>query len=136
MDGPGSTARDDRPRQRDAILIAEDDDLIRELCEIVLRDLGGAITTASTAIDACAALDADPSLAVLVTDVSMPGERSGTDLIRHAIATRPELGIVVISGLADVDVPASERITVLRKPFGVDALLAAVTAALGDVTGP
>jgi CheY-like chemotaxis protein len=60
---------------------------------------------------------------VLFTDVMMPGI-SGITLAKKAMALRPELKVVLTSAYLRDD-PA-ERLTVVRKPYLTDELIAAL----------
>ena len=66
----------------------------------------------------------------LVTDVNLPGV-SGPDFARTARALRPGVGIVFATG--DTASVADETDAImLEKPYGLDALAAAVLASLGE----
>ena len=70
---------------------------------------------------------------LLLTDLSMPG-RSGAELIERARATRPELPVLVVTGLAlspEAMAIRARGIPFLRKPFTPDQLGAAIEALLG-----
>lgn len=79
------------------ILLVEDEVLIRMDIAYSLRAEGWHVVEAGTAADALAAL-ARSSFDVLLTDVHMPGDLSGLDLIRLARSAHPELKIAVMSG--------------------------------------
>ncbi len=75
---------------------------------------------------------------VLVTDVVMPGIH-GTELAARIVASRPDIGVVFVSGYDEDAVGrGTERTAVgdfLPKPFTVDALRRAVDRA-GDKARP
>lgn len=83
--------------RRLAILLVEDEVLIRMDVAYSLRAEGWHVVEAGTAADALAAL-ARSTFDVLLTDVHMPGAQSGLDLIRLARSSHPDLKIAVMSG--------------------------------------
>ncbi len=84
-----------------AVLLAEDEGLLRDTLAAFLRDEGFAVTTAADGEEALALLHAR-EFAVLVTDLQMP-KRSGLDLIREARACAPATIPIVITGYATIE---------------------------------
>jgi DNA-binding response OmpR family regulator len=73
----------------------------------------------------------DGRVELLITDVMMP-EMTGPELVREASARWPWIGILFVTGYAG-DTGAAEDLSgyeILRKPFTVASLSAAVSAAL------
>ncbi|MBN9120428.1 MAG: response regulator [Planctomycetes bacterium] len=134
MDGhPKSHCAPARPR---TVLLAEDDDAVREFVRAVLEQAGFAVVTAPDGRAAGDLFAADPGrFALVVTDVVMP-HAIGPELAVRVRAIRPGLPVLFMSafpggpGLAPDPLPADEPL--LEKPFTVAALLAAVAAALGE----
>jgi len=63
---------------------------------------------------------------VLVTDVALP-DGSGVELARTLRERVPELPVLFATGrVTDDEIPASVRTSTLTKPYGADALLAAL----------
>ncbi len=94
------------------------------------RVLGSAGMTVRTFSSAEALLDAgDHACDVLVTDVNLPG-KSGVQLAEQAVARRPGLHVVLVSGFtADPSATAgllSQGVRFVAKPFEPAALVAAV----------
>jgi hypothetical protein len=118
------------------VLLAEDDDAVREFVRAVLEQAGFAVVAAPDGRTAGDLFVAEPNRFVLVvTDVIMP-HAIGTELAARVRALRPDLPVLFMSafpggpGVAPDPLPADEPL--LEKPFGVAALLAAVATALGD----
>ena len=107
-----------------AVLVVEDEELVRiDSCQR-LEDAGLRVLEASGAEEALALLHAHPEVRVLVTDVKMPGWMSGIDLARFVGKEWPEISILVTSAYytaQDAELP--ENITVFPKPFSPDALV-------------
>ena len=79
------------------ILLVEDEVLIRMDVAYSLRAEGWHVVEAGTAADALAVL-ARSSFDVLLTDVHMPGDLSGLDLVRIVRLSHPDIKIAVMSG--------------------------------------
>jgi CheY-like chemotaxis protein len=107
-----------------AVLVVEDEELVRlNSCER-LEQAGLAVLEAADADEALALLEAHPEIRVLVTDVKMPGWMSGIDLARQVEKRWPEISIVVTSAYytaEDGELP--ENMTLFPKPFMPDQLL-------------
>jgi DNA-binding NtrC family response regulator len=107
-----------------AVLIVEDEELIRlNSCER-LEQAGLSVLEAADAEQALALLEAHPEIRVLVTDVRMPGWMSGIDLARQVEKRWPEISIVVTSAYYTADAAElPENMTLFPKPFVPDQLL-------------
>lgn len=109
------------------VLIAEDDELTREMIAIVVEGLGRTVIRSSNGRLAREILNDNPDIALLVTDVCMP-ELDGMELIRTIRETGPErnLPIIIVSGVVKpseithlLDIGASRF---LGKPINADHL--------------
>jgi CheY-like chemotaxis protein len=78
------------------ILVVEDDTATRDLAISVLAKDGLDVHGAGDGMDALFEIARDPSIALLVTDIVMPG-LDGWDLARRAKCLRPELRVVYMS---------------------------------------
>jgi len=116
------------------ILIAEDDDAVRELVVRALAEDGHVLTAAA---DGAAALDAlsrqNGEYDLLLTDVKMP-VLDGIALALAAGRDHPELSIMLMTGYADqrerahgLDALVHD---VISKPFSVEQIKGAVREAL------
>ena len=121
----------------ETILLAEDDELLRQLAEQTLKEAGYHVLAAQDGEHAETLARAHASaLRVAVLDVVMP-KRSGRKVSDAIRVFRPDLPIVFMSGytfgaLDDADLA---NITVLQKPFSRQALLKHVRDALDSVAG-
>ena len=112
------------------VLLVEDDAMIRANSAEMLQDAGYSVLDVSSAEAAAEALRTR-AVDVLVTDINLPGA-SGAELVAHARAARPDLGVVFASG--DAAPLLRGELTgsiVLAKPYNADQLAAAVRTALG-----
>ena len=82
-----------------AILLVEDEVLIRVVVADYLQECGFKIFEASTAGEAIRILEANNTIIDLVfSDVKMPGEMDGFGLSQWVKANRPRLPIILTSG--------------------------------------
>jgi CheY-like chemotaxis protein len=118
------------PAPRPAFLIVDDEPLARmELAERV-RDCGFDVIEAGNTADALALLDArGENFAGLVTDINMPGNRSGVVLANHVRFIWPHIVIIVVSAArTPIQGELPEHVAFLSKPVDPDALRAAISA--------
>jgi len=138
--GQGTTVRLFLPRTRDpaeavhdvpleterlgggeTILVVEDDDAVRKVAVLLLRELGYRVLEAANAREALAVVERGDPLDLLFTDVVMSGGMSGTDLARAACERRPGLKVLLTSGFAEQAEPREShpgfRHGLLRKPY-------------------
>ena len=123
------------------ILVVEDDALIRAVAIDVLEDAGFAALEAENAMEAISVLDEHAEdIAVLLTDVRMPGTIDGITLAKIAEKTWPWICAVITSGSpVQAHKPLPKTAKFIMKPWAADALLALFkyqTAALHDLALP
>jgi signal transduction histidine kinase len=113
-----------------SILVVDDDHQVRRFIAESLRSQGFAVTdvpNAAAGLDALRARRFD----LLLADFAMPG-MNGAELVREARLMQPELRVLIVSGYADS--AALEEVLgearMLRKPFAVAELMAAITQTL------
>src|SRR5690606_24096357 len=123
-----ATARTGRERGRTSILVGDDDRDMCELAEAGLEQRGYGVTWRLSPKEALAAIESEDFDVVLV-DIHMEG-MSGLELCREALAKRPDLVVVVMTGFGSLDhaigamrVGAYDFIT---KPVSIDALALAM----------
>ncbi len=125
------------PRGTETVLLAEDDDQIRNLVQAALERQGYKVLAAATGDDALATLQRHIGpVHLLVTDLIMPGSLNGRQLADQARTLRPALRTVFISGYpADVIsrlINFKSAGEFLRKPFAVRTLLETVRRRLDE----
>ena len=117
------------------LLVVEDDEFVRACMVDTLTALGCVVRQASNGDEAVHALAQDrPDL--LLTDYLMPG-MTGAELARSARDRYPDLPVIVATGYADMEAIQASigEGMVLRKPFQMAELGAAVGKALGAQPG-
>jgi len=126
------------------VLVVDDDEGIRETLRFALEDAGYAVREAADGVTALELLRASRDGLIVLLDLVMPG-MDGAALVR-ALADEPELArrhrFVVVTASARVGLLEAEleRLpippsAVVRKPFDVDALFAAVRRAADAMAG-
>ena len=102
------------------VLLVDDSPVQREARSIVLSRAGVRVHAAATGGEALALLQSpglQAEIGLLITDHSMPG-MGGPELVRAVRALLPELPVLVLSGLADVDSEyVGDGIVFRSKPF-------------------
>ncbi len=121
-----------RGPQPTKVLLVEDDVLISAIVADELRDYGFVVHEASTGEQAIRLLESDPDIAILFTDINLPGDLEGREVAVRARAMRPDLPIVYASGRyaafgLDGMVPRSLFVPKPYRPAEVCALLARLT---------
>jgi len=117
------------PPTTNSILLVDDDPDIRSLIRTFLEHEGYIVYTAADADRAAQIFQRRKDVDLLITDYSM-GKRSGIDLARQLHCSRPNLPVLVISGLV-MDVEEMDRMKIrglkfLPKPFSLPRLLSEV----------
>jgi two-component system, cell cycle sensor histidine kinase and response regulator CckA len=124
-------------RGTETVLVAEDEDGVRELLRKVLTEFGYSVLTARHGRDALlAAAERAGGIDLLVTDVVMP-EMSGRELAETLRDRRPGLKVLYISGYTDDEVlqrgVSGREMAFVRKPFAAEELVRRVRALLDGV---
>ena len=119
------------------ILIVEDEPALSEALGEVIVSLGYEIVVCESGPEALERLEKDQDIALVLTDVVMPGGIDGFELARRVRAMRPALPIVYMSGytgFSDVEMGAVVA-PVVQKPAEPATLGDALKSALaGDPT--
>jgi len=109
-----------RRRERETLLVVEDEPAVRNLVASSLRREGYELLLASSTEEALEIVDAHHGrIDLLLTDAIMPG-RSGVDLVRELTTRQPGLPVILMSGYNEETLPLRDlgaAITLLQKPF-------------------
>ncbi|MFO1078543.1 MAG: MASE1 domain-containing protein [Planctomycetota bacterium] len=118
------------------VLLAEDEDMVRDLVARILRRAGHDVVPCHDGREALAAAARPDRFDVLVTDTVMPNV-GGRELAQVLWAERPGLPVLFLSGYAsDGVVPAAGvagAVEFLSKPFVADQLLDAVGRLVANI---
>ena len=100
------------------IVLAVDDDAgVLDVIAAMLEDLGCNVITAASGTDALDQLRCNDRIAILITDINMPG-MDGHELAERAKRMRPELKVLQLSGRER----RRDGYPMIRKPFTVEDL--------------
>jgi PAS domain S-box-containing protein len=116
---PGAGKIDAMPRGSETILVVEDDARVRRVTTARLRSLGYEVIEADNGAAAFLLLAAHPKIAMIFTDVVMPGGMNGDELAEAALTAKPDLKVLFTSGYAEPAV-ARQGLRVgawLKKPY-------------------
>jgi len=133
MTEPLEAETDNRSDELPRIIIAEDDDLMRELIATVLGELDAEIIAADSPQHALDLIEAIPEVAVVVTDLKMPFV-DGIDILNFSRRSNPRTQVVMVTGHGTVESAVKALKTgafdYIRKPFDNAELLHTLARAL------
>jgi PAS domain S-box-containing protein len=105
----------------ETVLVVEDDSLVRRYVMTQIESLGYTTLEAANANDALQIIDTVPSVDLLFTDVIMPGEMNGRQLVDEARKRRPLLKTLYTSGYTENAIVHHGRldsgVLLLAKPY-------------------
>jgi two-component system response regulator PilR (NtrC family) len=88
------------PRLR--ILIVDDEEVLRDVLDAVLRREGFDVLMAASGEEALARLDEDDNVDLVILDIMLPGI-SGIDTLRAVRISNPTLPVIVITAFSSID---------------------------------
>ena len=119
----------------ETILVVEDDADVRRLAHSLLADLGYQVVEAGDGASALAVLDEMPEVALLFTDVVLPGGMCGTELAREARRRRHGLKVLFTSGYSKKAIVrhgrVDEGVELIEKPYRKASLARKLDSILG-----
>lgn len=115
-----------------AILVVEDEALIRMVISDQLRDSGYDVVETRSADEAVALMEKGLHVDAVFSDVNLPGTLNGIGLARWMRSQRPQIPVLLTSGaITAQDVPADLRDTeLLLKPYDVEEVVRRIRPAL------
>ncbi len=108
------------------LLLVEDEFLIRLTLSETLVDDGFEVVEAEDGGAALALLAQQQPIALMLTDIQLPGALDGHALAERARSTRPDLPVIFMSGRPPDAPPASRLDTYVSKPYSPAAVSATV----------
>ena len=129
----------------ECVLVVEDERAVRDLAVRMLKQHGYRVLAAKSGVEALAVWQAHRAeIALLMTDVVMPGGLTGLELATRLSADRPDLRVVFTSGYSrdtsSSAVSLVPGVDFLEKPYHVRQLLSIVRrrldAPLASMAGP
>ncbi|MCE7956758.1 MAG: sigma-54-dependent Fis family transcriptional regulator, partial [Acidobacteria bacterium ACB2] len=115
------------------VLVVDDDAGSRRAMALTLETDGRRVEEFGDAASALARAAEDPSVALVVTDLKMPG-RTGLELSQELAGTRPDVSVLLVTAFGDVDTLLAARalgtVDYVAKPVAKDDLRLRAAAAL------
>ncbi len=117
-----------------AVLVVEDDILVRVTVAGYLRDAGYKVIEAADAGEAREVFASGEAVGVVFTDVQMPGAMDGLRLARWIREHYPRTEVLVTSGKVDDAVSSGliARDAFFSKPYRLEAVAARIRASVTD----
>lgn len=110
----------------ETVLVAEDDDAVRETVVSMLADLGYRVLRARDAQSALSIIDSGVPIDLLFTDVVMPGSLKSPELARKARERMPGVAVLFTSGYTENAIVhggrLDEGVDLLSKPYTRETL--------------
>lgn len=107
------------------VLAVEDDPEVRETAVEMLEQLGCTVIAAASGAEALSALEKQPDIDVLFTDIVMPGGMNGLELAKEVSLRAPDVAILYTSGYAETAIRETGydgQGHWLSKPYTIDRL--------------
>jgi CheY-like chemotaxis protein len=122
----------DRSVVPSVVLVVEDEMLLRMRAVDMVEDAGFIPVEAVDADEAVAILESRSDVALLFTDIQMPGSMDGLKLAHAVHARWPPIKIILVSGQlrpANIDIPAESRF--FGKPLEAKEMIAEIQNMIG-----
>jgi two-component system response regulator PilR (NtrC family) len=115
------------------ILIVDDEEVLRDVLDAVLRREGFDVVLASTGEEALSLLDGEGEIDLVILDIMLPGI-SGIDTLRAIRISSPHLPVIIITAFSSIDgaIEAMKHgaFHYIPKPFKNDEVILTVNKAL------
>ena len=114
------------------ILVVEDEMLLRMRAVDMVEDAGYTPVEAVNADEAVAILESRSDIALLLTDIQMPGSMDGLQLAHTVHERWPPIRIILVSGqlkLANIDIPTDSLF--FGKPIEAGMMIAQMRTMIG-----
>jgi CheY-like chemotaxis protein len=124
----------DEHRGAKTVLLVEDNPEVASATTGLLEQLGCHVQCAGSAEAALLALERDPTIDLVFTDIVMPGRMDGLALARAIREKRPGLPVLLATGYSDALRNVSWGFPVLRKPYEIGELSRALSTLMAPET--
>jgi len=112
------------------VLVVEDDPVVREFAVSACREIGCTVHQAGSGAEALAVLEANADIALLFTDIGLPGAMNGRQMADVATARRPQLKVLFTTGYTANAIVhhgmLDPGVNFIGKPFSINALAAKI----------
>lgn len=115
----------------ETVLVVDDEPIVRMLVVDALEEAGYTALEASDGPSALKVLEADIPLALLITDVGLPGGMNGRQVADAARVARPDLKVLFVTGFAENTLVRNGHLDpgmeIITKPFAMTDLAHKIT---------
>ena len=136
MSEAGPATRDVSRGAGESVLVVEDDPDVRDYTVEMVSELGYSVLSAPDGATALRLLDSNCEVALLFTDVGLPGGMNGRQLAEQAQRRRPRLKILYTTGYARNAIVHQGRldpgVEVIFKPFTYSDLATKIREVLDE----
>ncbi|HVH78913.1 MAG TPA: PAS domain S-box protein [Stellaceae bacterium] len=132
----GQPRAEERQGRAERILLVEDNHEVQQVTAAFLEELGYAVTVADNADAALDRLASEPGIRLVFSDIMMPGAMNGVALARHIRNAHPDVAVLLTTGFTPQQELLDETLAVLRKPYRLATLSAALRGALERARTP
>lgn len=129
LEQEGAASESPLPGGDEQILVVEDDIRVRRVAVARLATMGYRVLEADNGRQALEILRESPEVALLFTDIVMPGGMTGDEVAREARELRPDIAVLFTSGYSEPALAANDTISGarwLRKPYTARELAAQI----------
>jgi PAS domain S-box-containing protein len=123
----------DLPGGDETVLVVDADADVRSTAASTLKMLGYRVLEAGTGAHALRVLAGEPGVALMLTELMLPGGMLGPELAKEARVTRPTLRVLHTSAVSQAglrDLAPSSGSSLLHKPYSIGELARRVRAVL------
>ena len=124
-----------RANAGETVLIVDDEPTMRMLITEVLEGLGYAAIEAADTNSGLKVLQSNVRIDLLITDIGLPGSRTGLQMVDAARLDRPDLKVLCITGYPLKEATHARGLEtdvhMLTKPFALETLASRVEAIIG-----
>jgi CheY-like chemotaxis protein len=117
------------------VLVVEDEPVVRATIAEYLRQCGYRVLEAGNVDEAITALNTDPGINVVFSDVQMPGKMDGWALARRVRQACPSIKVILTSGLVRATEAAGDLCEdgpLMQKPYKAAELERRIRMLLAD----
>ncbi len=129
---PGSPANSVGEQPHKAVLVVDDEPMVRALVCRCLRQAGYSVVDAGDAVAALRLLEAGPPIGLVLTDIDMPG-MDGREFARVAAQVHPRLPVLFMTGSRSAEAALATDFPgapVMSKPFQLEDLVVTIRRAM------
>jgi signal transduction histidine kinase len=118
--------------KNEKVLVVEDDDQIADMLQQMVGELGGRAIRASTAKEGLQLFELE-SPDGIISDMVMPGEWDGLELVRQVRRRKSDVPVLLMTGYSSAAAQAREEgYTLLEKPFNLEQLARGLSEVFGQ----